>query len=334
MKIILVLILIFISSTFNSTTLKSSYSLLLDDIREDVIDTALLNLPKRGSVDILKMYLLMAEEKEKNSLNDAESAFLVYKWIAQNIKINCYYMYKKEQSDLEIYKSGEGYPSSISSLFNSMCAYMNIESDSISGYYKTHNLSEYYLQYTEFTHTYNYIIISNKTYLVDPTLGIGYCDDCYYHKFYSDFYFGTKPDFLINSHFPKYDNFQLLDDLITKAQWSSLVFIRPLFYLIGMKSITPESGRINLNQVKKIVINYDALNNDLHIIEVQIIYPTGGKTFLQDITRKNGILEISLENWYRIDGYTPVRIEIYNRQQNDPSRDTSNLLVYYQTYLL
>ena len=102
MKIILVLILMFISSTFNSNTLKSSYSLLLDDIREDVIDTALLNLPTRGSVDILKMYLLMAEEKEKNSLNDAESAFLVYKWIAQNIKINCYYMYKKEQSDLEI----------------------------------------------------------------------------------------------------------------------------------------------------------------------------------------------------------------------------------------
>jgi hypothetical protein len=101
-----------------------------------------------------------------------------------------------------------------------------------------------------------------------------------------------------------------------------------------MKSITPESGRINLNQVKKIVINYDALNNDLHIIEVQIIYPTGGKTFLQDITRKNGVLELSLENWYRIDGYIPVRIEIYNRQQNDPSRDTSNLLVYYQTYLL
>ncbi len=99
MKIILILFLFFISSTFNSNVPKSSYSLLLGDIREDIIDSSLMNLPKRGSVDILKMFLLMAEEKEKNSLTDAESAFLIYKWIAQNIDINCYYKIKQEHSD-------------------------------------------------------------------------------------------------------------------------------------------------------------------------------------------------------------------------------------------
>ena len=91
MKIILCVILIFISSTLNKNVPKSSYSLLLGDIREDIIDSALLNLPKRESVDILKMSLSMADEKEKNSLTDAETAFLIYKWIAKNIAIDCYY---------------------------------------------------------------------------------------------------------------------------------------------------------------------------------------------------------------------------------------------------
>lgn len=329
MKIIIVLFLFFISSIFNNNVPKSSYSLLLGDIREDIIDSSLLNLPKRGSVDILKMFLLMAEEKEKNSLTDAESAFLIYKWIAQNIEINCYYMIKKEQSDLELYKSGEGQPLAISSLFNTICSFLKIKSDSISGYYKTYNLSEYYRRYSEFTHTYNYIIIDNNTYLVDPTLGIGFCDNYYYTKSYSDFYFATKPDILIKSHFPKDDNFQLLNNNITKNQWSSLLFIRPLFYLIGMRSITPESENINIKEVKKIVITYDSSKNDIYIIDVNMIFSSGGKIFLVDNTFKNGILEISLEKWYKLDGNNPMRIEIYSRKKNEPYRDNRNLLVYY-----
>lgn len=311
MKIILFVILIFISSTLNKNVPKSSYSLLLGDIREDIIDSALLNLPKRESVDILKMSLAMADEKEKNSLTDAETAFLIYKWIAKNIVIDCYfYRYKYEQSDLELYKSGKGQPLSISSLFNRMCSFLKIKSDSISGYYKIYNSTNYYRQYNEITHTYNYIIIHNNTYLVDPTLGIGNCDNYYYEQSYSDFYFGTKPDFLIKSHFPNDDKFQLLNDVITKAQWSDLVFIGAKFYLIGMKSITPTSVNISIKDGKTIVINFDSLQNTIGALYTRMIFSNGEMVYLSD-TYKNGIYEVSTKVNYKPRNQNPMRIEIY-----------------------
>jgi transglutaminase/protease-like cytokinesis protein 3 len=328
MKIILFVILIFISSTLNKNVPKSSYSLLLGDIREDIIDSALLNLPKRESVDILKMSLAMVDEKEKNSLTDAETAFLIYKWIAKNIVIDCYfYRYKYEQSDLELYKSGKGQPLSISSLFNRMCSLLKIKSDSISGYYKTYNSTNYYRKYNEITHIYNYIIIDNNTYLVDPTLGIGYCDNYDYKQSYSDFYFGTKPDFLIKSHFPKDDNFQLLNDVITKAQWSNLVFIGAKLYLIGMKSITPTSENISIRDGKTtIVINFDSLQNTIGALYTRMIFSNGEIVYLSD-TYKNGIYEVSTKMKYKPRNQNPMRIEIYNCDEQDCIH--KNFLVLY-----
>ena len=72
MKIFYVFIFILINSTFNYNAPKSRYSLLLSGIRTDFVDSALLNLPKRTDVDLLKMSLLMVAQKEVNSLTDAE----------------------------------------------------------------------------------------------------------------------------------------------------------------------------------------------------------------------------------------------------------------------
>ena len=326
MKIFFCFILIFISPIFNYNIPKSFYSLLLGKIREDIVDSALLNLPKRTSIDILKMSLLIVDEKEKNSLTDSESAFLIYKWIAQNIEINCYYSIKNEESESTVYKSGKGRPSAISSLFNKMCSYMNIKSDSISGYYKTLNNSEYYKKFSEAEHTWNYILIDNQTYLIDPSLGIGYCNNYYYTKSYSDFYFGTKPDILIKSHFPNDVNFQLLNKNITRSQWSSFVFIRPFFYLNSFKSISPESENINIKNDKKIIINYEAEKKEIGIVDVTMNFVNGGKIYISNINYLNGRIEISLDKWYKVDGSNPMRIEIYSLTKDNPD---GNLVTSY-----
>ena len=62
------------------------FSKLIDQVRKDVVNKALLKLPKRENLDILKMCLKMSSFKSSYSLNDAESAYLVYKWISQNIE--------------------------------------------------------------------------------------------------------------------------------------------------------------------------------------------------------------------------------------------------------
>ena len=323
MKYFLIFVFLFINSVFNYNAPKSSYSLLLDEIRTNIIDSALLNLPKREEVDLLKMNILMVLQKKQYSLTDVESAFLIYKWISQNIKINCYYYYynshgiKKEELPIDIYDSGNGQPPTISSLFNLMCSYMNVKSDSIQGYYKTLNYSEYYTQFSEAVHIWNYILIDNQTYLVDPTLGNGYCDDTTYYKSSSDFYFGTRPEILIKSHFPNDDKFQLLKEIITKAQWSSFVFRRYFFYLNGLKTITPDSRNINIENIKKIVIDYDSSNYDIGV-GVQLYFYGGDSIIMNHNTCSNGRIEISLEKWYKPSNSNPNRIEIRIGTKNNP----------------
>ena len=106
-------------------------------IRMEIIDKSLLYLPKRKEVNILQMVNQMVKAKEEYTLNEAESAYLIFKWISQNIEIN---FYDEDLDDpINSYNSGKGTPKSLSSLFNNICTFLKVESDSISGYLKWAN---------------------------------------------------------------------------------------------------------------------------------------------------------------------------------------------------
>ena len=56
--------ILFISPVLNDSLQKSFHSYLLEDVREDFVDSTIINLPKRTSVDdILKICLAMAPFK-------------------------------------------------------------------------------------------------------------------------------------------------------------------------------------------------------------------------------------------------------------------------------
>ncbi len=58
-------------------------------IRDDVVETILLTLPKRTQISLIKLGDEMKNQKDLYKLSDFESAWLAYKWTAQNININC-----------------------------------------------------------------------------------------------------------------------------------------------------------------------------------------------------------------------------------------------------
>jgi len=289
---------LFINQILNDPLPKSFYSYLLEDIREDVVDASILKLPKRTSVDILKMCLAMANEKKTVPLSDIEAAFLIYKWITKNIDINCA-DYNKDESSVSVYNSGIGSFVGISSLFNTMCSIMNIESITITGFNKRlDSVQTTNKLFTKVEHYWNYILINNTYYLVDPTLAGGFCYGIYLKKRYSEYYFGTKPEFLIKSHFPTKEKYQFLDNKISEEKWDQWLMITPHFYTTGMKSITPENMNINPKDGGKIVITYDeslhnekikincgVLNKNLEVISIN-----------KDVQRVDDNIEISLEN--------------------------------------
>ena len=135
------------------------YSKLIEMVRKEIVDKALLYLPKREEINILQMFIQMAKTKEEYSLSDADSAYLAYKWIELNIKW--------EDSDNEdlgsIYNSGKGNPFGISTLFNRICSYLEVESGSIYGSYKFIELGIY----KNYNYTWNYVLINGSYYLID-----------------------------------------------------------------------------------------------------------------------------------------------------------------------
>ena len=78
----------------------------------------------------------MVNAKKEYSLNEAESAYLVFKWISENIYIS--FNFNKEYIDdpINAYNSWKGSPKALSSLFDNICTFLKVKSGSISGYLK------------------------------------------------------------------------------------------------------------------------------------------------------------------------------------------------------
>ena len=250
-------IFIILSLSFYSLEVEdTSYSLLLGSIRKGVVNQAYLQLPKRSQVNILKMCNLLSQAKENYSLNDYESVYLVYYWIGQNIEIDCTNSNTKYESAVTAYNEGRGTSAGTTALFSTMVSTLGYKSNYIEGTLKAivnNNKGEVV---SEYDHLWNYALINGRYYLFDPTLAAGSCDNTF-RKFYSDFYFGTDPQFFIRTHYPESDKWQLLKTTISKEQFTSWAYINKYFYLYGFKTVTPETDNLTINQNLEINLTYD-----------------------------------------------------------------------------
>ena len=230
----------------------NSVSRLKEMVRMDIIDKSLLYLPKRNEVNILQMIRQMIKAKEEYSFNEAESAYLLFKWISENIEFG----FNEETADdpISAYNLGKGTSKAISSLFNNICNFLKVVSGSISGYLKWPNFWDYELK-SDRDYTWNYIEINGEYYLLDVTLtsrfkiipGIDYIY----------IFFGTEPEIFIRSHFPKDNKWQLLPEPYTFEKFESMALLTPFFYLLGFKTISPDTN--NLIGCGKIILTSNIL---------------------------------------------------------------------------
>ena len=217
------------------------FSSLLDQIRKNVVDQSLLKLPKRENIDILKMFLEMSNIKKENSMTDAESAYLVYKWIGQNIEYDCLGNKFGNTTTLPAttYKEGKGGYIGISGLFNTICGFLNIESNTIFGIKKilTQNFTGNLIDLKEYA--WNYISIDNQYYLIDITSSLGSCEDVIFYRYQRDNYFGIDPEISIRHLFPNDKKWQLLNEPITESKFKSQSLLYGNFFKI-FKNFSPD----------------------------------------------------------------------------------------------
>ena len=234
----------------------SQYSKLLGTIEKETVNQVLLTLPKRSSINILQMCNSMSKAKETYALDDAESAYLVFKWISQNIKVDFTNKNKNEKT-VTVYDSGEAGPEGISALFNLFCSYFKVESKTISGLVKTiDNTTDFENTIKSINSTWNYIVINNESYLVDASLGRKYFSYIEVEKEFSDFYFATKPGIFIKSHYPNNIQYQFLSQPYTLEKFEAFPYVPFEFFMLGFMSFSPETKEINGSGETKITLIY------------------------------------------------------------------------------
>ena len=228
-------------------------------VRLEIIEQSLKDLPRRKDVNILQMIRNMIKAKQDYSLNEAESAYLVFKWIAQNIWVD--FVDENLDDPINAYSSERGSPKALSSLFTHISTFLKVESDSISGYLKSENYEDFTME-SDKNYTWNYVEINGEYYLLDVSMAVKLSFNFINYIY---LYFGTEPEIFIRQHFPIESKWQLLSEPYTFEKFESLALLTPFFYLLGFKTISPDTTKITGKG--KII-----LSSDKSIPELKVIY--------------------------------------------------------------
>ena len=238
----------------------NNYTNPLVGVRKEMIEEVLKSLPKREAINELKMALTMKNVKQKYSLTEAESVYLIYKWIAKNINFDNTFI--KRDDETIAYNNGRGSYYGISHIFITMCKFLGLKANYIEGY----AIKRYYVDGEKIIEKYNYgwnsVIIDNKYYLID-SIAEGIRSPFSFFVGNGDHYFCTDPEFFVRTHFPLDNKWQLLRQTINLETFLSQVTLYYFFFKFGFKSIKPDKAFLNVTNTFKIVLINENPNNAL-----------------------------------------------------------------------
>ena len=254
------------------------YSNPIDTVRKGIVDQVLKALPKRQSGNKATMISSMKSAKTQYSLSEAECAYLVYKWIGQNIVYDCYALNHGGIDFTEdgTYNKGKGVCAGFSSIFETMCDSLGLETEYVVGYSKGAGFNPGVIP-KQSDHAWNAVKIGSSYYLVDSTWGSGQCDGDTYNANFNDFYFCTNPEAFIRTHLPEEKQWQLISETITLETFVNMLGLSGTFYENGFTSISPDLATISSNQAFKITLNFNPSNN---IALINNLYLLQGNTYM------------------------------------------------------
>ncbi len=201
---------------------------------DDEVDAHALAAPAsvEGSVKSLAAYLI------EPAANDREKARAIFRWICENIDYNVDVFFSGKAgstNSTDVLKSRKSVCYGYSDLFLALAEEAGLEARRIKGYGKGYG----YLPGTNFTgpsnHAWNAVRINGSWYLVDSTWGAGYVSgDGKYVRHFEEHFFMTPPAQFIFNHFPEEEQWQLLDEPLSKAEFEGLVYLEPDFFGLGL----------------------------------------------------------------------------------------------------
>ena len=259
------------------TLTSNEYTNPLDTVRKEIVDKAIENLPKRTSTTLNNMCSAMKSAKQLYTLSEAESAYLVYKWLGHNIVYDCYSVNHGgiDYSGSGTYSKGKGVCAGYAHLFETMCDYLGLETEYVIGYSKGEGFKPGVIP-KKSDHAWNAVKIESSYYLIDITWGAGACDGDTYIANYRDFYYCPNPETLIRTHLPEEKQWQLISQTISLETFVNMLKLEADFYINGFTSISPDVPSFSSKDEFTITITY---NNTENIGLINNIYLLQGDTY-------------------------------------------------------
>ena len=224
----------------------------IKNVRKATVDQALKSLPSRTTLTKEKMIDRMVSAKNRFSLSQVETAYMIYKWEAQNIAYDCYtYYHDYSHIDYTVdgtYNKGKGVCAGYSNLFATFAKGLGLEVVTISGYAKGVSYVQGKIPKST-NHAWNAVKIGSSYYLLDVTWGSGSCNGDKYTAKMRDSYFCANPYAFIRTHLPPEHKWQMISPTITIQQFVDMMTLQPEFFDLGFITISPDKvGTINSNR--------------------------------------------------------------------------------------
>lgn len=233
------------------------------------IDKYARSIQKTGDYNQLAVKLTSPFEKE------SEKVRAIFIWITHNIKYD-YKKFKNNQAkgnrtritgrskkEIELkrqklrekktksaYRNGKGVCEDYSYLFLYMCQSVGIEAKYITGVSKqnAHQIGSFPKRSS---HAWNAVKIEGKWFLLDPTWAAGIVNHKTgkFTRVFNEGFYLVDPKFFILSHFPEDEKWQLLEQSISKKEFSEFAYLHGAFYRDkSILDISPKMGFLNANK--------------------------------------------------------------------------------------
>ena len=225
--------------------------------------TLVSSLPMRTKTNLTSLKNTM--QSKTKDLSEKEKSYVVFKWECDNIDYDVESYFAGRNADCTpegVFKNGKTVCSGYSRLFKDIASYLGLNVLCVNGYAKGVGYQPG-KKLTKTNHEYNVVNINGKQYAIDCTWGAGHVEGNSYVKEFNEFYFLVNPEFLIKTHFPEDEKWQLTKKKYTKADFERWPAVKGNFYEYGFTKFFPEEAALNLKNVndQKFIVWGDNIKN-------------------------------------------------------------------------
>eukprot|EP00762_Andalucia_godoyi_P003298 ANDGO_06563.mRNA.1 hypothetical protein len=175
-----------------------------------------------------------------------------YRWITDRISYDCEAFLQKEfrssSTPSGVFKTRKAVCAGYATLFEKMCQIVGIACSIVVGFASVFGVPR---SPGKPNHAWNVVEVNGKWYLLDCCWGAGYATslgkDMHFVKRFTEFYWLSKPELLISSHFPCESRWQLLDRLVSAEEFEAMVDLFPPAIDVGLSLVSHQQRKIKLH---------------------------------------------------------------------------------------